>query len=390
MILKTLETIAESDIAALISNGVAESRQIEYKRDLPGNADGDKKEFLADVSSFANTNGGDIIYGLEETQGVPTAIVPLQLADPDLEIRRLDGIISQGLEPRIRHHIRVIAIANGGYVIVIRAERSWMGPHRVIFKSHDKFYGRRSAGKYSLEVSELRESFGASIGVTDKLRSLRAERLLSLQSDPPIDFIQGPKVVVHCIPLQSLTERSNYDVLRIAESAQKIPILSGTLHDWRINFDGLLGYAGPGTAYSYTQLFRSGVIESVSGTLLPAGNQSSRFIPHIGVEQRTLQHVKRCLGLLTLLGVATPIAISLTLLGVKGFRIQANQWADPGHAIKQQDLLLPEAILQEFNQSLPKLLKPIFDLVWNASGIYGSVNFDADGNWTQQQYPLGF
>ena len=349
-----------------------------------------KKEFLGDISSFANTNGGDIIFGSAETQGLPTALVPLQLADPDLEIRRLDSIISQGLEPRVRHFIRAISIATGGYVLVVRAERSWMGPHRVIFKGHDKFYGRSSAGKYPLDVSELRESFAASVSVTEKLKSLRAERLLAINNDPPISFIDGSKVVLHCIPLQSLTKRADYDVLRYAEYAHQIPLLTNTLHNWIINFDGLLGYAGPNTAHAYTQLFRSGVIESVSGTLLRSGNQGASFIPHISLEQKTMQHVKRCLGVFSRVGVNPPIAISLTLLGVKGFRIQASQWSDPSLPIRQQDLFFPEAVLQQFDESLPKLLKPIFDLVWNASGLYGSVNFDAEGNWTQDQHPLGF
>jgi len=265
-----------------------------------------------------------------------------------------------------------------------------MGPHRVIFKGHDKFYGRNSAGKYPLDVSELRESFAASTGVTDKLKSLRAERLLAINNDPPIAFIAGSKVVLHCVPVQSLTERTNYDVLRYAEHAHQIPLLSNTLHNWIINFDGLLGYAGPTTAHAYTQLFRNGVIESVSGTLLRSDNQGPRFIPHIALEQKTLQHVKRCLRVFSQLGVNPPFAISLTLLGAKDFQIQASQWADPGLPIKQQDLFLPEAVLQEFDGSLPKLLKPIFDLVWNASGLHGSVNFDAEGNWIQQQHPLGF
>lgn len=55
MISKNLSEVVEDDLRSLISNGVNEGRMIEYKRELPGNSDGDKKESLADVSSFANT-----------------------------------------------------------------------------------------------------------------------------------------------------------------------------------------------------------------------------------------------------------------------------------------------------------------------------------------------
>jgi predicted HTH transcriptional regulator len=71
---KPLEAIEENDLQALVDNQVAESKTIEYKESLPGNADGDKKEFLADVSSFANASGGDLIYGMREQSGVPIAL----------------------------------------------------------------------------------------------------------------------------------------------------------------------------------------------------------------------------------------------------------------------------------------------------------------------------
>ena len=56
--LKPLDTIREEDLYLLISDGIIEGKTIEYKRDSYGNTDDSKKEFLKDVSSFANTSGG--------------------------------------------------------------------------------------------------------------------------------------------------------------------------------------------------------------------------------------------------------------------------------------------------------------------------------------------
>jgi hypothetical protein len=44
----------ECGLIALIDDGELEGKMIDYKRDRVGQADGDKKEFLYDVSSFAN------------------------------------------------------------------------------------------------------------------------------------------------------------------------------------------------------------------------------------------------------------------------------------------------------------------------------------------------
>ncbi len=52
---KNFEEISESDLTELIEVGVPEGVLIEYKSTGYGNADADVKEFLKDVSSFANT-----------------------------------------------------------------------------------------------------------------------------------------------------------------------------------------------------------------------------------------------------------------------------------------------------------------------------------------------
>ena len=56
-----VDQINESHLCALIENAVAERRTVEYKRELPERHDEAKKEFLADVSPFANANGGDLV-----------------------------------------------------------------------------------------------------------------------------------------------------------------------------------------------------------------------------------------------------------------------------------------------------------------------------------------
>ena len=71
---KPLEQITIEDLETLVENSVPESRTIEYKQCFPSNKDSDKKEFLADVSSFANTIGGILIFGITEKKGVPIDI----------------------------------------------------------------------------------------------------------------------------------------------------------------------------------------------------------------------------------------------------------------------------------------------------------------------------
>jgi predicted HTH transcriptional regulator len=75
---KQLESIEEGDLQDLIDNQVSKGKIMEYKEALPSNSESDKKEFLADVSSFANAAGGDLIFGIGEDSGVPIELCGFQ------------------------------------------------------------------------------------------------------------------------------------------------------------------------------------------------------------------------------------------------------------------------------------------------------------------------
>jgi len=103
MIPKDIDDIKEEDLQTLVNNSVSERKTIEYKQSLPKDSDSDKKEFLADISSFANASGGDIILGMAEDKntGAPKSLDGLSIENPDQETLRLESIIRDGIEPRI-------------------------------------------------------------------------------------------------------------------------------------------------------------------------------------------------------------------------------------------------------------------------------------------------
>ena len=130
-----LDKINEADIRSLISIGVGESPYLDYKQKIYGDSGDDRSEFLADILSFANTLGGDLVIGVVESGGLPTILTPVQ-GDCDQEIRRLEQIALSGLEPRIRNlGIRAIPVSAGGHVIIVRVPRSFNPPHRVIVRN---------------------------------------------------------------------------------------------------------------------------------------------------------------------------------------------------------------------------------------------------------------
>jgi hypothetical protein len=56
-------------------------------------------------------------------------------------------------------------------------------------------------------------------------------------------------------------------------------------------------------------------------------------------------------------------------------------WEQPGYPIGSDSLILPEVIVDSFATPPSQVMRPLFDLIWNACGLPSSANFDSDGNW---------
>jgi len=89
MINVPFDSIDKTIIESLFSNQVRENRTLDYKELLPANGRDDRKEFLADITAFANAAGGDIVFGITEKRqnnrptGIPEAILDVTDKSPE-------------------------------------------------------------------------------------------------------------------------------------------------------------------------------------------------------------------------------------------------------------------------------------------------------------------
>lgn len=114
-----VSAIVFADIERFVQDRHPEGKLFDDKRDTYGAKDDDKKELLKDVSSFANTIGGDILVRIDEDKGEPTSIDGIAVADIDKEKMRLEEIIRKGLEPRVDFGIHSLKKPEGRHVLVI-------------------------------------------------------------------------------------------------------------------------------------------------------------------------------------------------------------------------------------------------------------------------------
>jgi hypothetical protein len=387
MIAKPLSEISESDIQELKDAGIEEGKTIEYKRELPGTKDEDKREFLADVSSFSNSEGGDVIYGVAEERGVIAEIVGLKSPDFDAETLRLENLIRDGISPRLGTSFRAVPCA-AGKVLMIRIEKSWIGPHRVVFRGHDKFYARTSAGKFALDVSQLRSAFLLSARTSEQTSGFRIDRIIDIANDrTPVQLRKKPRVVLHIVPLSALVEQPSYDVTAFHRNPVLHQPWSGSNWDRRMTFDGALLYGDIDAelkAGFYTHFYRNGIMESVNTDLLETRQiPGQRLIPHIIFEGSVLEYLPKCLASLRQLGVRPPAVVLLTLIGVKGLRMALGGISfDFGNEIREETLMIPATLVESFDAPATPVLRPMLDQIWNACGLLESPNFDKQGQWS--------
>jgi hypothetical protein len=234
-----------------------------------------------------------------------------------------------------------------------------------------------------LDVGELRSAFTLSNTVTERIRAFRTDRIIALSNnETPVLFVEGPKIVIHCIPFESFSGQPLYDVMPYYQNPIKLQPMAVTGWDRRINLEGVVTFGGDSRSYSYTHLYRNGVIEVVQGRLWSRNLQDQPTIPSVAYEKHILNYLPSCLRVLAEIGVSVPIVVALTLTNTRGLRMSGDRYSDEvGYPIEAQTLILPEAVVMEFTIPVGKVLKPLFDLVWNACGYPASKNFDAEGNW---------
>jgi hypothetical protein len=208
MIQRALEHINEADLQGLIAAGRAEGVQLDFKRGFPGNTDEEKKEFLADASSFANKIGGDLVFGIDETRengratGIAGALAPIAAGDVDAALLRLEAILRDGLSPRLPD-VRIGRVpVTGGVVIVMRIGQSFIAPHQIAFQRSGKFYSRNAAGKYQMDVDEIGRAFRWRDELPRRIAELHRQRVSEIRAGRiPVLLVGEPHVVLHVVPM---------------------------------------------------------------------------------------------------------------------------------------------------------------------------------------------
>ncbi|MBO6741173.1 MAG: ATP-binding protein [Phycisphaerales bacterium] len=383
-------------IESLVSQAVEESKTLDFKQTLPGVSRDEKAELCADISAFANTSGGVIIYGISEHDGAASEIIGVDDSDLDGSILRIEQIANSLIEPTISGlKAQPLELSGGKKVLLVSIPRSWRSPHLVRSSGSNSFklYVRGSRGKRQLEANEVRTMFKETLYLEPHLREWRDNRVQQfIDGNAPVLMQPGAKLMLHILPLTPSTSVNNIPGKTLLEHYQHFWPMGSGGGDRRLTFDGLLTSSASyhsddrSVASSYCQLFRDGRVESVADIQGRSLAGPTPQIPSLWYEKNVLESAYKYMTALKMLGHDYPFMIALSLIGVKGMTmaIHASFMYDQ-RFIDRDNLLLPDILLEEAPEDFAHAFKPMFDQIWNSVGLEQSDNYDQEGKWRAQK-----
>lgn len=144
------------DLEAMIKNSEQESLNLEYKRSASiGNDSGKRKEIAKDVSSFANADGGMIIYGIVENNHLPERL------DEGVEHAKynrewLENVITSNIAPKIEGlEISQIPLTDTHSAFAVEIPKSFRDAHQE--RNERRYYKRYNFKAQSMEDYEIQD-----------------------------------------------------------------------------------------------------------------------------------------------------------------------------------------------------------------------------------------
>ena len=234
---KTLLDCDLADFTVLLHNtDYRENQYLDYKKtiafmEIPKeqNKEREKKisAFRDDICSFANADGGYIIFGISEDNGMADELVGVDVNDADqleLDLRNKLAPIQPKVPPVV---FRFIKLDNGRYLIVLRIEHDYYAPYtHIVDDKYNVFYKRDGNRNNLIRYTELRNMFVQSNTLDEEIVKFREKRISELRKTGDQRYHRF--MLFHMIPESFLSERKQLFVLERQRHQSFRAVFTGT------------------------------------------------------------------------------------------------------------------------------------------------------------------
>jgi len=158
-----LDQLTARNIRSLVDLHVPEAFDLDFKAQLYGPSDKEKRDLSGDVAAMANTAGGVIIIGIGEDKSARAAGAP-GVDITDVEMSRIRQIVAAGVSPMPAFDLLQVVdgdsdpLAPHGFVL-IAVPRSPLAPHAVLINGGMRFPVRNGATTRYLSEPEVATAY---------------------------------------------------------------------------------------------------------------------------------------------------------------------------------------------------------------------------------------
>lgn len=184
-------------------------------------------EFRNDVCSFANADGGYLIYGIKDNCGMAEEIKGIEISDRDkfeLNIRnKLNPIM-----PKIPQLLfRFVNVDKDHYIVIIYIKHDDFAPYiHLEDQKNYKIYKRSGNGKTVINYTELKNMFIQSRVLEEQISLFREKRIIHYMNAGSAQ--NGPFMLFHIIPETFLNDRKQLYIFEKRSGNSFRSVFSGT------------------------------------------------------------------------------------------------------------------------------------------------------------------
>jgi hypothetical protein len=378
---KSLANLTEQDLRALVAGAVAESETLDYKLQMYGTSENDRKELLRDVSSMANNRGGYLLIGIREEQEVAQEIVGIQ--DAEASAQRILSSALTGIQDRINGlDAKPVPLANGAAVLAIYIPPSTRAPHMVTYANEDRFWIRHGRQKMRMSLEEVRQACSKVQNIYE-----RAEQFLHSRQSLAIKnwaITIGQQCVLHiaATPLTLGIDRFDTSRQDVRELLEDPPGMRAS--GWTVRFPrhalvqpSMFGLRREIRESRYFEVFRNGhtefrVLLEIDGHHFTTGTfngQEARILKPLALVEYTVSTFRLYKAVADVVGILDSVIASFHMYYAGGWAIgrspNRDEWVTGPWP--EQDFNLPPMELPA-SMAADAMAKAVLDRVWQSFG----------------------
>jgi hypothetical protein len=253
--LKPIDDLKIEDIERLKTNKICESQILDYKEGII-----EDHKLVKQISAFANTQGGFLIFGVKETGqgGYPEEISGIE--HKEINTERLEQIVLSNTEPRISIKLREIQIPETTKsLLIIEIPNSYLKPHMSAIDK--KFYKRFQNQTVAMTEMEVNDAYRRKFNGYQQVENQISE-LLGLYTAGDIvlgQIIVIPTVEARIFDTSNLEDFSWMDEIVLEPKYQRYPLLNRTPSP-----NGIKCQDGEGPNFQKLEIHRNGCVHYAS------------------------------------------------------------------------------------------------------------------------------